>query len=340
MSTGKKTLKEALAELEKEHGKGTVMKLASGQVFVECDVIPTGVYSIDRALGVGGIPRGRIVEIYGNEASGKTTLALQCVAQAQKKGLLAVYIDVEHAFDMEYASKLGVNVEELLFAQPASAEEAFNIAKKFAETHEVGLVVVDSVSALIPKVELEGDVGKAQIGQLARFMSQSLRQLISVFAEGNTTLLFINQIRMMVGVAFGNPETTSGGNALRYYASQRIEMKRYSSLKDKDGNAIGHNAKILIVKNKVAAPNRKTSVDLLHGQGFDRASDLFNVGSIMGIITKTGITYYVGEEKLGVGEQNAKDAFKASIDLQERVAAALDKVTTTRKEEKTDISAE
>ncbi len=339
-NAGKMTLKEALTILEKKHGPGTVMKFAKGQEFVPVDVIPTGIYSIDKALGVGGIPRGRVVEIYGNEASGKTSLALHTIAEAQKQGLVAAYIDVEHAFDMAYASKLGVDVEKLLFSQPASAEEAFDIARTFAETGEIGLVVVDSVSALVTAAELESDVGKSQIGLLARFMSQSLRQLVAAFSKTNTTLLFINQIRMMVGVAYGNPETTSGGKALKYYASQRIEVKRYSVYKDKTGKPIGHIAKINIVKNKVAAPNQKCDVPVIFNVGFDKIADVFNYAINENVLYREGgTTIFFDGEKIGVGENAVQEKFTEDEEFRNKVIAKLEELrnaTTKEADESTE----
>lgn len=319
----KKTLQEVLQDLDKQYGKGSVMKLAKGENILQGEVIPTGIYSIDKALG-GGVLKGRIVEFYGSEASGKTTLALQVIAQAQKLGKKAGYIDVEHAFNMSYAKVLGVDTDELFFSQPGSAEEAFDIARALAGTGEFSIIVIDSVAALAPAADLEGQVGKAQIGSLARFMSQSIKQMLSTFSESKTTLLFINQIRMNVGVMFGNPETTTGGNALKYYASQRVEIKRSTKIEDKDGNIIGYNTKIKVIKNKAAVPNQKTDVALLHGKGFDRATDLFNYGIRVGVIEKKASTYYLKEEKLAVGEKAAKEAIDASPEHQKTLEKALE----------------
>lgn len=321
---GKKSLQEVLQTLEKQYGQGSVMKLAKGENIMRGEVIPTGVYSIDKALG-GGVLRGRIVEFYGSEASGKTTLALQVIASAQSSGNKAAYIDVEHAFNMEYARALGVDIENLFFSQPSNAEEAFDVARMLAATGEFAIIVVDSVAALVPAADLEGQVGKAQIGSLARFMSSSLKQMLATFSETKTTLLFINQIRMNVGVMFGNPETTTGGQALKFYASQRVEIKRSTKVEDKDGNIVGYNTKIKVIKNKAAIPNQKTDVTLLHGKGFDKGTDLFNSAVKLGIIEKKAATYYLGDTKLAVGEMAAKTRISEDSELQKEMMSKLDK---------------
>lgn len=325
-TTERKSLSEALAALEKKHGTGTVMRLAKGAQIAKVPTISTGVYSIDRALG-GGFARGRVVELYGNEGSGKTTLALQAVVQTQLKGEKAAFIDVEHAFDMTYARSLGVNLEELYFSQPDSAEAALDVAKTLAQTGEFSIIVLDSVAALTPDTEFEGEVGKSQIGHLARFMSSALKQIIGEFSKTKTTLILINQLRMKIGVAYGNPETTPGGNALKYYASQRIAIRRSSKIEDKDGNIVGYLAMIKVEKNKIALPHQKTEVPFMNGKGFDGVADLFNLSVKMGIVHKEKVTYYFGKEKLGVGEGASREAVRASQELQDKLKEKLEALT-------------
>ena len=323
---GKITLKEALEMLEKKHGVGTVMKLAKGQKLAKVDVLPTGVWSIDKMLG-GGFVRGRIVEVYGNEASGKTTLALQAVVQAQKLGMKAAFIDVEHAFSMEYAKTLGVDLEQLFFSQPDSAEQVMDIAKTLAQTGEFAIIVIDSVAALTPATEFEGEVGKSQMGNLARFLSSALKQIIGEFSKTNTTLLLINQLRTKIGIAYGNPEYTTGGNALKYYASQRLAIRRSSKLEDKSGNVIGYNTMIRTEKNKIALPSQKTEVPFINGKGFDAVSDIFYSGFKMGVIYKEKVTYFFNKEKLGVGEAASKENIANNVKLQQEILAQLNTIT-------------
>lgn len=306
MAKGTTTLKEALDKLEKKHGKGTVRKLATGEAFVQVDVIPTGIYSIDRALGVGGFARGRVSEVFGDEASGKTTLVLHAIVEAQKAGLIAAYIDVENALDMKYASALGVDLSKLLFSQPSSAEEALDIAQTLAKSGEVAMVVVDSVASLVPMAENDSDPGKSQIGSIARFMSQSLRQVIPDFNSTNTALIFINQLRTNIGVMFGDPMSTPGGVALKYAASQRVDIRRSGKVLDSEGNPNGHVARVKIVKSKVSAPGGTTKVPVIFGRGFDKDFDIFSTAIEKGVIYKEGgTTLFFKEEKLGVGENRA-----------------------------------
>ena len=321
-NNGKLTLKEALETLEKKHGIGTVMKLAKGQQLAKVDTLQTGVWSIDKALG-GGFVCGRIVELYGNEASGKTTLALQVIVQAQKKGKKAAFIDVEHAFSMEYAQALGVNVSELFFSQPDSAEAALDVAKTLAQTGEFSVIVIDSVAALTPMTEFEGEVGKSQMGNLARFLSSALKQIIGEFSKTNTLLILINQLRTKIGIAYGNPEYTTGGNALKYYASQRLAIRRSSKIEDKTGNIIGYATMIRIEKNKIAVPHQKTEVNFINGKGFDAIGDIFYSGVKMGIINKEKVTYYFGKTKLGVGEAASNEAIANSPELQRELLERL-----------------
>jgi recombination protein RecA len=319
---GKQTLKEALSMLEKKHGIGTVMQLAKGQKLAKVDVLKTGVWSIDNALG-GGFVRGRIVELYGNEASGKTTLALQTVVQAQKAGGKAAYIDVEHAFSLEYAQSLGVNLQDLFFSQPDSAEAALDVAKTLASTGEFAVIVLDSVAALTPMSEFDGEVGKSQMGNLARFMSSALKQIIGEFSRTDTTFILINQLRTKIGIAYGNPEYTTGGSALKYYASQRLAIRRSSKIDDKAGNVIGYNTMIRVEKNKIALPHQKTEVVFINGKGFDAVADLFYSGFKMGIINKEKVTYWFGKEKLGVGEAASKEFIASNLEIQKQLQDRL-----------------
>lgn len=321
------SLSVALKDIEKKYGDGAIMRLVTGQQPKKIDTLQTGVYSLDKILG-GGIPRGRIAEIYGSEGSGKTTLALQTVISAQKAGLLVAYIDVEHSFSLEYAKSLGADLERLLFAQPNSAEEALGITRTLAATGEVGVIVIDSVAALTPAVEFEGEVGKTQIGSIARLMSVSLRQLIGDLANTNTTLILINQMRMKIGMTYGNPETTTGGNALKYYASQRIQLRRRTKLSDPDGNIVGYLTAIRIEKNKIAMPFQTTEINFMNGQGFDRISDLLYSGLKYGVIDKPerSATYSINSEKIAVGERKALQAVRDSEELQQKIIDALEKV--------------
>jgi recombination protein RecA len=319
------SLSLALKDIEKKYGTGSIMRLVTGEQPTQIDTLSTGVFSLDRILG-GGIARGRVAELYGSEGSGKTTLALQVVVEAQRAGLTAAYIDVEHSFSLEYAKSLGANLEELLFAQPNSAEEAMNIARTLAESGEVAVIVIDSVAALTPESEFEADVGKTQIGHLARFMSTSLKQMVSIFSRTNTTLIFINQIRMKIGIAFGNPETTSGGNALKYYSTQRIQLRRRTKIANSDGGTIGYLTSIRVEKNKIAMPFQATDVNFLNGKGFDRVSDLLYSGLKYGVIEKPAATYIFKGEKIAVGEKKALTAIREDEKLQEEIIKELETV--------------
>lgn len=322
LQRGKMTLQEALKTLEKKHGTGTVMRIGRGQQIKPAEVFKTGIYSIDNVLG-GGIARGRVIEIFGSEASGKTTLALQTIVEAQKNKQKCAYIDVEQAFSLEYAKSIGVDLEQLYFSQPDSAEAAMDITKTLVQTGEFSIIVIDSVAALTPATELEGDAGKGQIAHLARFMSNSLKQLIADFAKTKCSLILINQLRMNVGITWGNPEVTPGGKALKYYASQRISLKQSTKIENTAGDKIGSMVMVRVEKNKIAAPYLKTQVPFLNGKGFDKASDLFFTGVKTGIITKDRITYYLGKTKLGVGEAKAKDTLLADETLQNELVNQL-----------------
>lgn len=301
----KQALDLAVSQIEKQFGKGAIMKLGESRK-VDIDVIPTGSVSLDIALGVGGIPRGRIIEIFGPESSGKTTLALHIVAQAQKKGGLAAFIDAEHAMDPEYAKAIGVQLDELLISQPDTGEQALEIAETLVRSNAVDIIVIDSVAALVPKAEIEGDMGDSHMGLQARLMSQALRKLTGAINKSNTILIFINQIRMKLGVMFGNPETTTGGNALKFYSSIRLDVRRQTQIKDED-NVIGNRTQVKVVKNKVAPPFKIAEFDLLYGHGISYEGDLLDVGAGIGVIQKSGSWYVYGPEKIGQGRENAKE---------------------------------
>ncbi|MFZ5391599.1 MAG: recombinase RecA [Patescibacteria group bacterium] len=313
----KQALDLAVSQIEKQFGKGSIMTL--GQVKkVNLDVIPTGSISLDLALGVGGIPRGRIVEIYGPESSGKTTLALHIVAEAQKKGGLVAFIDAEHALDPEYSKAIGVKLEDLLISQPDTGEQALEIAETLVRSNAVDVIVVDSVAALVPKAEIEGEMGDSHMGLQARLMSQALRKLTGAINKSNTILIFINQIRMKIGVMFGNPETTTGGNALKFYSSIRIEVRRQTQIKEGE-NITGNRTSIKIVKNKVAPPFKKCEFDIMYGQGISFEGDLLDTGSNIGIIQKSGAWYMYEKEKLGQGRETAKDNLRKNPKLAKEI---------------------
>ncbi len=313
----------ALVQMEKQFGKGAVLRLGSRQV-IAVEVIPSGSLAVDAALGVGGFPRGRVVEIFGPESSGKTTLALQVIAEAQKRGGEAAFIDAEHALDAVYARKLGVDVDSLLVSQPDYGEQALEITAALVGSGAVDVVVVDSVAALVPKAELDGEMGDSHMGLQARLMSQALRKLTGVVARNNTCLIFINQIREKIGVMFGNPETTTGGRALKFYASVRVEVRRVSSIKDGE-QVVGSRTRIKVVKNKVAAPFREAEVDLIHGEGISAEADLLDLGVAQGLIEKTGSWFSYQGERIGQGRDNARQFLKENPDLKARLDAELRK---------------
>lgn len=319
----KKALELALSHIEKEFGEGTVMSLGIYSSRKQISVIPTGAIPLDLALGIGGVPRGRIVEIYGHESSGKSTLATHIVANCQKGGGTAVYIDAEHALDPGYAARIGVNLNELLISQPDCGEDALNIAEALARSNAVDLIVVDSVAALMPRAELEGDIGDAQIGLLARLMSQALRKLTATLAKSNTCTLFINQIREKVGVMFGNPETTTGGRALKFYASGRIEIKRIAFLKGADNNNVGIRVKANVVKNKLAPPFRTAEFDILFNEGISRTSILLELGAELGILDKRGPWYSYNGNRLGQGKEATRDLLKTQPALTDEIEAKV-----------------
>jgi recombination protein RecA len=319
-----KMLDAAISQIEKQYGKGSIMRLGSKDVFVPVSVIPTGSISIDAALGVGGFPRGRVIEIYGPESGGKTTLALQVVAQAQKLGGQAAFIDAEHALDPTYARKLGVDVDNLLVSQPDNGEQALEITETLIRTGGVDAIVVDSVAALVPKAELEGDMGEPQMGLQARLMSQALRKLTAIVSKSKTCLIFINQIREKIGVMFGNPETTTGGRALKFYASIRVDIRRIQAIKEGD-RVVGSRTRAKIVKNKVSAPFREAEIDIIYGEGISREGDLIDVGVEKGLLEKSGTWISFNGERLGQGRENARLFLRENPDIADKLEAALRK---------------
>jgi recombination protein RecA len=311
----------ALAQIERAHGKGAIMRLGDKPI-EEIPVISTGSISIDKALGVGGIPRGRIIEIYGPESSGKTTLALHIVAEAQKEGGMAAFIDAEHALDPSYAKKLGVNTDELLVSQPDSGEQALEIADTLVRSNAIDLIVVDSVAALTPKAELEGEMGDSHVGLQARLMSQALRKLTGTVSKSQTSIIFINQIREKIGVMFGNPETTSGGRALKFYTSIRIDIRRIASIK-MGQEVVGNRTRVKVVKNKVAPPFRECEFDIMYSQGISRSGDLIDLAVNHELITKSGTWFSYGEERLGQGRENVKQLLENTPELMQELESKV-----------------
>jgi recombination protein RecA len=309
-----KALAAALAQIEKQFGKGSIMRLADGEVAEDIDVVSTGSLGLDIALGIGGLPRGRVVEIYGPESSGKTTLTLQVIAEMQKIGGTCAFIDAEHALDVQYAQKLGVNLQDLLISQPDTGEQALEIADALVRSGSVDLIVIDSVAALTPKAEIEGEMGDALPGLQARLMSQALRKLTATIKRTNCLVIFINQIRMKIGVMFGNPETTTGGNALKFYASVRLDIRRVGSIK-KGEEVIGSETKVKVVKNKVAPPFKQAEFDILYGEGISREGEIVDLGALHGIIEKSGAWYSYNGDRIGQGKDNARDYLKEHPDL-------------------------
>jgi recombination protein RecA len=326
-----KSLELALASIEKEYGKGAVMRLKDGELpHGEVLSVPTGSLSLDIALGIGGYPRGRIVEIYGPESSGKTTLMLHAIANVQRAGGTAAFIDAEHAMDVTYARKLGVKVDELLLSQPDFGEQALEIADMLVRSNAVDLIVVDSVAALVPKAEIEGEMGDAHVGVQARLMSQALRKLTGSVARSNCLLMFTNQIRMKIGVMFGSPETTTGGNALKFYASVRLDIRRIGSIKEaapsdkgKDPLHVGNRTRVKVVKNKLAPPFREVEFDILYGQGISRAGDAVDMASDLNIVEKAGAWYSYNGERIGQGRENAKSYLEANPKILEKLEVAV-----------------
>jgi recombination protein RecA len=319
-----KLLAAAISQIEKDHGKGAIMRLGSRDVLVPVSVIPSGCLSIDAALGVGGFPRGRVIEIYGPESGGKTTMTLHVIAEAQKLGGQAAFIDAEHALDPVYARKLGVDVDNLLVSQPDNGEQALEIAETLIRSGGVDIVVVDSVAALVPKAELEGDMGDPQMGLQARLMSQALRKLTAIVSKSRTCLIFINQIREKIGVMFGNPETTTGGRALKFYSSVRIDIRRIAAIKDGD-QVVGSRTRVKIVKNKTAAPFREAEFDMMYGEGISREGDLIDLAVNANLLEKSGSWFSYKGERVGQGRENAKQFLKANKDITAKLEAEVRK---------------
>ncbi len=312
----------AVSQIEKQFGKGSIMKLGEGAVVRDIPTISTGSLGLDLALGIGGLPRGRVVEIYGPESSGKTTLALHVVAQAQKAGGPCAYIDAEHALDMGYAKKLGVNVEEILLSQPDHGEQALEITDTLVRSGALDVIVIDSVAALVPRAELEGDMGEPQMGLQARLMSQALRKLVSTIARSRTLVVFINQIRMKIGVMFGSPETTSGGNALKFYASVRMDIRRTGAVKQGD-QVVGNHTRVKVVKNKVAPPFKLAEFDILYGSGISKEGELIDIGVDQNIVEKAGAWYSFSGDRIGQGRENAKEYLRENPQTAETIESQV-----------------
>jgi len=335
-----KAIDLAVSQIERQFGKGAIMKLGEGGVIKDVAVISTGSLGLDLALGIGGVPRGRVMEIYGPEASGKTTLALHIVAEAQKGGGIGAYIDAEHALDLAYAKKLGVKTDDLLISQPDHGEQALEIAETLVRSGAVDVLVVDSVAALVPKAEIEGEMGDAHMGLQARLMSQALRKLTATIARSQTVMIFINQIRMKIGVMFGNPETTSGGNALKFYASVRMDIRRIGALKEGDA-IVGGRTRVKVVKNKMAPPFKEAEFDILYGTGISNVGELVDLGSDMGIVEKSGAWYSFNGDRIGQGRDSAKEFLKAHADIAKDIREKiLDKAGIKRAAAEAPASAE
>jgi recombination protein RecA len=316
-----KALEAAVSQIERAFGKGSIMKLGQREV-VETDVISTGSLSLDLALGIGGLPRGRIVEIYGPESSGKTTLALHAIAEAQKKGGTCAFIDAEHALDPAYAKKLGVNIDEMLISQPDAGEQALEIADTLVRSGAIDVLVVDSVAALVPRAELEGEMGDAHVGLQARLMSQALRKLTASVAKSRTMIIFINQIRMKIGVMFGNPETTTGGNALKFYSSIRLEIRRIGAIKERD-EVVGNQTRVKVVKNKLAPPFKMVEFDIMYGEGVSKTGELLDLGVKAGIVEKSGAWFSHDSQRIGQGRENAKQFLRDNPEVATRIETAI-----------------
>ncbi len=320
-----KALDSALAQIERQFGKGSIMKLGAESPVAEIEATSTGSLGLDIALGIGGLPKGRIIEIYGPESSGKTTLTLHCIAEEQKKGGVCAFVDAEHALDPQYARKLGVNLDELLISQPDTGEQALEIVDTLVRSGAVSMVVVDSVAALTPKSEIEGDMGDHQVGAQARLMSQAMRKLTASIGRSNCMVIFINQIRMKIGVMFGNPETTSGGNALKFYASVRLDIRRTGAIKDRD-EVVGNSTRVKVVKNKVAPPFRQVEFDIMYGEGISKMGELIDLGVKAGVVDKSGAWYSHGDERIGQGRENAKQFLRdnpaLAVQIEDRIRAS------------------
>ncbi|HEY1706703.1 MAG TPA: recombinase RecA [Rhizomicrobium sp.] len=318
----KRALEAALTQIDRAFGKGSVMKMGARDLGVATDAVSTGSLGLDIALGIGGLPRGRVIEVYGPESSGKTTLALHVVAEVQKKGGIAAYIDAEHAMDPGYAKKLGVDIDEMLISQPDTGEQALEICDTLVRSGGVDIVVIDSVAALTPKAELEGEMGDSLPGLQARLMSQALRKLTGSISKSNTIVLFINQIRMKIGIMFGNPETTTGGNALKFYASVRLDIRRIGSIKDRE-ETIGNETRVKVVKNKVAPPFKQVEFDIMYGKGISKTGELLDLGVKAGIVEKSGSWFSCDGDRIGQGRESAKNFLAEHKDVAEKIEAAI-----------------
>ncbi|MBS0122646.1 recombinase RecA [Thetidibacter halocola] len=320
-----KALDSALAQIERQFGKGSIMKLGGEHTMKDIEATSTGSLGLDIALGIGGLPKGRIIEIYGPESSGKTTLTLHCIAEEQKKGGVCAFVDAEHALDPQYAKKLGIDLSELLISQPDTGEQALEITDTLVRSGAVSMVVVDSVAALTPKSELEGDMGDSNVGVQARLMSQAMRKLTGSISRSNCMVIFINQIRMKIGVMFGSPETTTGGNALKFYSSVRLDIRRIGSIKDRD-EVVGNATRVKVVKNKVAPPFKQVEFDIMYGEGISKTGELLDLGVKAGVVEKSGAWYSYGDERIGQGRENAKTYLKENtqiaMEIEDKIRAA------------------
>jgi recombination protein RecA len=335
-----KAVEQAISQIERQFGRGSIMKLGEERV-LDVPAISTGSIALDLALGIGGVPRGRVVEIYGPESSGKTTLALHVAAEAQAKGGMVAFIDAEHALDVAYARKLGVDVDSLLVSQPDTGEQALDIAEILVRSGAIDALIIDSVAALVPRAEIEGDMGDQHMGLQARLMSQALRKLTGTISKSRTCVIFINQIRMKIGVMFGNPETTTGGNALKFYASQRLDIRRTGAIKEGD-QIIGNRTRVKVVKNKIAPPFKEAEFDIIYGHGISKEGDILDLGVSLGAVEKSGAWYSFGEERIGQGRENVKRFLSEHIDVRDKIADLIHEKTGLsslhkKTEEKTEI---
>lgn len=326
----KKALAAALSQIERQCGKGTIMRFGDGVMAPDIEEISTGSLALDIALGIGGLPKGRIVELYGPESSGKTTLALQVIAEAQKKGGQVAFIDAEHALDINYAKRLGVNIDDLMISQPDTGEQALEVADMLVRSNAIDVIVIDSVAALTPKAELEGEMGDSHMGLQARLMSQALRKLTANVKRANTLLIFINQIRMKIGIMFGNPETTTGGNALKFYASVRLDIRRTGNVKEGD-EIIGSETRVKVVKNKVAPPFKQAEFDILYNHGISRESEIINLGVQLGIVNKAGAWFNYGDVRIGQGKENARQFLQDQPSISQEIEAKIRAIMITPK---------
>ena len=341
LTDGKKeALEAARLQIDKEFGKGSLMKLGDNKDVLDVDIIPSGSILLDEALGVGGYPKGRIIEIYGPESSGKTTLALHAIAECQKKGGIAAFIDAEHALDPTYAKNLGVNIDDLWISQPDNGEQALEITERLVRSGAIDIIVVDSVAALTPQAEIEGDMGDSHVGLQARLMSQALRKLTGILAKSNTTIIFINQIRMKIGVMFGNPETTTGGNALKFYASVRMDVRRIESIGKNQDELTGNRVRVKIVKNKVAPPFKKCEIDLMFGTGISKMGSLLDAAIKCNLVEKAGAWYSYKGEKIGQGRDKTLEYLQNNVDFQNELDTAVREILFPQKEKSEDVKVE